>query len=288
MTITGVLAVVDELTAVGLEIRREHEAVCQATRSGLEHARTAGELLITVKNTALRHGEWLRFLAEQCPAVSPRVAQAYMRVARHWPAIEAAANTKQDSHLTLRDALKLLADGTPRQAHNTGDFEWYTPKDYIVAARAVLGAIDLDPASSEAANAVVQADRFYSQQDDGLAQEWRGRVWMNPPYANTLVSLFCEKLVDAVQAGRVPAAIVLANNCTETRWFAALTRAASGLCFPVGRVRFWKADQIVRETPLQGQAIVYFGSDVDRFCDVFAPIGVVAEIRRDLVREAVA
>ena len=287
MTTTGVLAVVDELTAVAVEIRREHEAVCQATRSGLKHARIAGELLTTVK-TQLRHGEWLGFLTEQCPAISPRVAQAYMRVARHWPAIEAAANTKQDSHLTLRDALKLLADGTPRQAHNTGDFEWYTPTDYIAATRAVLGAIDLDPASSEAANAVVQADRFYTLQDDGLAQEWRGRVWMNPRYPNTLVARFCEKLVDAVQAGQVPAAIVLVNNCTETRWFATLTRAASGLCFPVGRVRFWKADQTVTETPLQGQAIVYFGADVDRFCEVFAHVGVVAEIRRDLVREAAA
>ena len=277
----------DELTAVGLEIRREHEAVCQAVRSGLEHARTAGELLITVK-TQLRHGEWLGFMAEHCPAVSPRVAQAYMRVARHWPAIEAAANTKQDSHLTLRDALKLLTDGTPRQAHNTGDFEWYTPREYIVAARSVLGAIDLDPASTAAANAVVQAKRFYSLEDDGLVQDWSGTVWMNPPYKQPLVARFCEKLADAVQAGRVPAAIVLANNCTETRWFGALTRAASGLCFPVGRVRFWKADQIVLDTPLRGEAIVYLGPHVDRFCEVFAPIGVVAEIRQDLVREAAA
>jgi len=57
VTTTGVLTGVDELTAVAVEIRREHEAVCQATRSRLEHARIAGELLTTVKNT-FRHGEW--------------------------------------------------------------------------------------------------------------------------------------------------------------------------------------------------------------------------------------
>ena len=251
----------------------------------LEHAHIAGELLRTAK-TQLRHGEWLRFLAEHCAVVSPRVAQGYMRVARHWPTLEVAAKTKQDSYLTLRDALKLLGDGTARNVHATGDFEWYTPEEYIVAARSVLGAIDLDPASTSAANAVVQAERFYTLQDDGLAHEWCVRVWMNPPYAQPLVARFCEKIVDAVQAGRVPAAIVLANNCTETRWFAALTRAASGLCFPVGRVPFWKADRAVIATPLQGQAIVYLGSEVGRFSEVFAQIGVVAEIRRDLVREA--
>jgi hypothetical protein len=63
----------------------------------------------------------------------------------------------------------------------TGEFEWYTPPKYIALARAVLGDIDLDPATSEQAQKTVQAARYYTLESDGLKQEWHGRVWLKPP-----------------------------------------------------------------------------------------------------------
>ena len=140
-----------------------------------------------------------------------------------------------------------------------------------------MGGIDCDPASSEAANAVVQATQFYTRDDNGLAQPWQGRVWMNPPYAHLLVDQFCERLAAHVSAGTVTEAVVLVNNATETRWFARLAAVSAAICFPLGRVRFWSPDKDTA-APLQGQAIVYVGGNVTPFLREFGAFGLVVTV----------
>jgi ParB family chromosome partitioning protein len=162
---------------------------------------------------------------------------------------------------------------------NSGELEWYTPEKYIEAARAVLGSIDLDPASTDVANRIVKAEQIFTAEDDGLRQQWDGRVWMNPPYAQPLITQFCEKLAASVRAGTVPAAVVLVNNATETQWFRAVADVAAALCFPAGRISYWYPDRS-SVTGLQGQTFLYIGPDVAAFCAQFAPFGFLAEIRR--------
>jgi len=67
---------------------------------------------------------------------------------------------------------------TTPQTETTSD-DYYTPK-WIFDT---LGLhFDLDVASPPHATNV-PCDRYYTQADDGLAQEWHGRVWMNPPFS---------------------------------------------------------------------------------------------------------
>ena len=163
----------------------------------------------------------------------------------------------------------------PHVAYNSGNNEWYTPKEFIEAATAVMGGIDLDPASSEIANKTVNAKRFYTVEDNGLEKPWFGNVWLNPPYASDLIGKFAEKLV--FELPNISQAIVLVNNATETEWFYTMVVQATAVCFPRSRVRFVTPDGTTG-APLQGQAILYFGPDVNRFINVFDEKGWCARL----------
>ncbi len=168
---------------------------------------------------------------------------------------------------------KIKTGTRPHVANNSGNNEWYTPPKILDRVRAVLGSIDLDPASIEEANRVVGATKYYSADEDGLSKPWSGRIFMNPPYSQPLIWEFCKTLVDSYRSGDVTEAIVLVNNATETRWFQMLMEEASAVCLPKGRIRFWHPEKI--SSPLQGQVILYFGVNAYRFIEHFKDIGSV-------------
>jgi phage N-6-adenine-methyltransferase len=215
----------------------------------------------------------------------PELAAAVERGA---VAVSAAAEATQFEPEAQRRVVELVEAGAsgaeairevkrPHVANNSGDNEWYTPPEFIEAARLVMGSIDLDPASSEVANRTVGAERIYTAADDGLTLTWSGRVWMNPPYEKGLIDRFAEKLRAEVAAGFVTQAVVLVNNATDTRWFATLCEVASMVCFPTGRIRFHKPDG-ERGAPLQGQAVIYVGGHHEGFARAFASFGMVAKV----------
>jgi hypothetical protein len=93
--------------------------------------------------------------------------------------------------------------------------EWYTPALYIDAARAVMGGIDLDPASCETAQQTVQAARYFTQQDNGLAHAWAERVWLNPPYGDQ-IGPWVRRLMHDYEAGYISQAVLLAPARPDT------------------------------------------------------------------------
>ena len=173
-------------------------------------------------------------------------------------------------HQIMRDAVKKA-----HVANNSGNNEWYTPAEYIDMARQVMGAIDTDPASSAVANQTVQAKCFYTADDDGLTKTWSGRVWMNPPYAQPLIADFADAVASKIESGEITEACILVNNGTETAWFQRMLDAASAVCFPRRRIRFIDPTGAPSGAPLQGQAVIYMGSNAKLFADVFSQKGKV-------------
>jgi ParB family chromosome partitioning protein len=150
--------------------------------------------------------------------------------------------------------------------------EWYTPAEYIETARALMGAIDLDPASCAHANLTVQAARYFDAAADGLTQPWHGRLWVNPPYGD-LCPRFVEKLAAEYECGHVAEAVLLVSAySTETRWFQPLF--ARPICFVARRIDFTSPDGR-GGSPNHGSAIVYFGTRTRDFVTAFRPFGRV-------------
>lgn len=181
------------------------------------------------------------------------------------------------SELTTAGILHFANTGA-HVSNNSGDNEWYTPKEYIDAVKNVLVCIDVDPASSQIANTVVQASTYYTIANDGRNKEWVGNVFMNPPYAHPLIDEFSDKLISELRSGNTKQAIILVNNATETKWFQSLADNAAAVCFPQSRLKFWSPEK-VSASPLQGQAFLYFGNDVEKFRREFVKYGFVAVIR---------
>ena len=184
----------------------------------------------------------------------------------------AAVIAAQEKCVRVCEARKGATD--QRGASGTNENEWYTPKQYVEAARDVLGAIDLDPASAAHAQKWIRAGRFFTKEQDGLQQEWPGRVWLNPPYMQPAIAQFIAKLVEEVRAERTTAAVLLTHNYTDTAWFHLAAGACAAICFTRGRIAFLDPNGAAA-APTQGQAFIYFGDNPASFSRRFSEIGFV-------------
>jgi ParB family chromosome partitioning protein len=151
-----------------------------------------------------------------------------------------------------------------------------------MAARQLLGGIDLDPASCEAANEIIQAERYYTKADDGLKQPWRGKVFLNPPGGRGVVKAFWSKLIEHYRAGEVTEAVWIGYSLDQLQTLQSCEASPLDfpLCVPTKRLHFTTPGREAK-SPTHGNYISWLpprrhgGSAHSMFSVVFQTIGQV-------------
>lgn len=207
--------------------------------------------------------------------VSVDTAQKALVVKDQAPELAAQVKAGEKS---LSAAYKELK-GIPQ--HSGESPEWYTPTDYVEAARAALGGtIDFDPASCDQANETVRAGVYYTEHDNGLAQLCTGNGFVNPP--GGLVKEFWNWLVGLWRAGYVERAIWIGYSLEQLQVLQQFetTPLDFPLCFPRRRIAF-ESPGGGKKSPTHANYIAFLPSirggrdEVKRFESAFAPFGRV-------------
>lgn len=179
--------------------------------------------------------------------------------------------------------------------HSSVTWEHFTPRKYVEAARETMGRIDLDPASCVGAQETVYARRFFDKSEDGLSQEWFGKVWLNPPggklkkpdptiekyKTRSRAVSWWRALSSQFASGKVSEAVFLAfniemlSNGQDPSGSFLDPLKACAICIPNHRIRF-SGNQ-----PTHSNAILYLGRNAKKFQENFVQFGSVQINRKD-------
>jgi len=135
--------------------------------------------------------------------------------------------------------------------------DWETPQFLFDGLNAEF-RFDVDVCSTPE-NA--KCRRFFTEEDDGLQQEWTGACWMNPPYGRQ-IARWVEKAFKSSLDGALVVCLVPAR--TDTQWWHQYVTRASDIRFLRGRLKFGGAENsapfpsavVVFRPPLCGQRVL--------------------------------
>lgn len=112
--------------------------------------------------------------------------------------------------------------------------DWATPQEMFDLLNSEFGfSLDVCASPNNA-----KCERYFTKEDDGLAQTWEGVCWMNPPYGSE-IGAWVRKAYESSFAGATVVCLVPAR--TDTAWWWDYARHGE-VRFVRGRLRFGGAD----------------------------------------------
>lgn len=168
---------------------------------------------------------------------------------------------------------------------NSDNHHWGTPQAYVKAVRDVLGEIALDPCSNE--HSVVRARTEYRlPKTDGLSATWDfATVYVNPPYGadrgrGTTIRDWLRRCAESHRnhASEVIALVPVATNTSH--WKNYVWSAAQAVAFLYDtRLKFLVNGRPEGKGAPMSCAMVYWGTHVERFIEVFSEFGATVDLR---------
>lgn len=145
---------------------------------------------------------------------------------------------------------------------------WNTPSSFVEDVIAFYdGDITTDPCCNDVNNPNVPARRLFDESTNGLTQRWEGNVFMNHPYSAS--KHWIPYAVSQYEMGIADEMILLIKLDVSTKWWQSVSQ------YPWiavnRRLRFGDGRGAA---PFQS-AIIYLGTRLDRFADVFGHYGTL-------------
>jgi len=116
--------------------------------------------------------------------------------------------------------------------HQKDNTEWETDKDFFKLLNKKFN-FTLDCCATSKNK---KCKRYYTKRDNALIKDWKGRVFMNPPYGRN-ISLWIRKAYLEVKNGNADVVVCIIPVRTDSQWFYKYSRFAQ-IIFLAGRLRF--------------------------------------------------
>jgi phage N-6-adenine-methyltransferase len=92
--------------------------------------------------------------------------------------------------------------------------QWATPLDFFKKCEEKYGPFNTD-VCADSSNA--KCKEFFTKEQDGLQQTWKGKCWMNPPYGKEIGKWMEKAFLSAQNEGATIVCLVPAR--TDTKWW---------------------------------------------------------------------
>lgn len=151
-------------------------------------------------------------------------------IARHWDELWPLIREARSRSEVTQAAVLRVVEGKRMDVHYSSERDdWSTPQDLFEALDAEFH-FDVDvcatPASAKCAT-------YFTKETDGLAHDWRGSCWMNPPYGDEIAKW----IQKAWESSKNATVVCLVPARVDTGWWWDYCRRGD-VRFLKGRLRF--------------------------------------------------